>query len=680
MSNTLQKYAAPTITPSLGGRYAVGTTDGLPGYQPARVGGFIPTSLYAPLRTFIDGEGVTQVYPLSYLSYHLPYDRLVQSPPLSREEITQLIENNLRGQFNPTRPFVYCITDYNVWTADMVQPYVQPVPEIFDQRLLHTWNAGGVTVDSFDTRGRFTFTVDQGAYAVVGIAGSGVDPTDPNAVDFGFIFRQTLPVAVLERGVEFTLSSTTYASPANTFMVEYANGVVNYRVNGTSLRRVVTTPPLKPVFNGVAVLYSGNSRISGIAVTPMSGASLGLPALRMYRKAGIYSLPALRGGGGWKTFAYFSLPRTAKVRGGSAPFAFAEPQLRLLQITGGNRPPVTLPLLAVAGGQGSVGRVALRLRVLGSNKAYATGSVSLPRSSAAGLAGRVYPLGGMVTLPRARAVGTGQVGGRGTGVVRLPALIGRSARYSSAAVRMSAVQAFGYQDPPQEAFVSGAPFGSLAMAPQTYLIVTMNSAGVITYAATAQAVRIGDVSSTASVSSTATATAILTALMQSDLIGSSFEPMSEQGSMTWVVNTDTGASSSYENYAFNSFGTLAGQMYATRSDGVYLLEGDDDAGTPIRAGVSFGETNFGTEMLKRIEYAYIGVASTGTMYLKVLVKGGTEYVFAARRSDDYMAVQRIDIGRGMRVSYAAFEMYNSDGCDFELNTVSFKAAELTRRI
>jgi hypothetical protein len=27
-----------------------------------------------------------------------------------------------------------------------------------------------------------------------------------------------------------------------------------------------------------------------------------------------------------------------------------------------------------------------------------------------------------------------------------------------------------------------------------------------------------------------------------------------------------------------------------------------------------------------------------------------------------------------------FELYNSDGCDFELNTVSFRAAELTRSI
>ena len=120
-------------------------------------------------------------------------------------------------------------------------------------------------------------------------------------------------------------------------------------------------------------------------------------------------------------------------------------------------------------------------------------------------------------------------------------------------------------------------------------------------------------------------------------------------------------------------------MFGARSDGLYLMEGDTDAGVPIRASLAFGSTDFKTRHLKRPEHAYIGVASSGTMYLKVIVQG-KEYVYAARRSDDYMAVQRIDIGRGIRASYLAFELYNSDGCDFELNTVSFYAAELTRSI
>ena len=177
-----------------------------------------------------------------------------------------------------------------------------------------------------------------------------------------------------------------------------------------------------------------------------------------------------------------------------------------------------------------------------------------------------------------------------------------------------------------------------------------------------------------------TTTAILNALMSSALIGASFEPLSEQGGETWVINTDTGASSLYESYSFNSFATIGGRMYGVRSDGLYLMEGSTDDGAPIRASLGFGSTDFDSDKLTRLEHAYIGVASTGRMFLRVILRDGTRYTYAARRNDSYMAVQRIDVGRGIRASYMEFELYNDAGCDFELNTVSFHAAELTRRI
>jgi hypothetical protein len=146
------------------------------------------------------------------------------------------------------------------------------------------------------------------------------------------------------------------------------------------------------------------------------------------------------------------------------------------------------------------------------------------------------------------------------------------------------------------------------------------------------------------------------------------------------VNIDSGASTSYESYDFNSYAIFDGHYLGVKNDGLYLLEGDDDDGTPIRASISLGKQNFDTSLLKRPQYCYVGVSSSGTVFMKVTDASGTEYVYAARRADQQLATQRFDLGKGLRANYFTFELFNGDGADFEFNTVEFQLAELTRRI
>ena len=146
-----------------------------------------------------------------------------------------------------------------------------------------------------------------------------------------------------------------------------------------------------------------------------------------------------------------------------------------------------------------------------------------------------------------------------------------------------------------------------------------------------------------------------------------------------MVNWDSKASTKYENYDFNSFAQIGQRYYGVKADGVYLLEGDDDAGVPIRASLSFGKLDFGSMFKKRVPYAYMGVSSTGKMYLKVTANGET-YTYAARRSDDHLRAQRVDLGRGLTATYMEFELYNSNGADFELGSVEFSFMPLTRKI
>ena len=49
------------------------------------------------------------------------------------------------------------------------------------------------------------------------------------------------------------------------------------------------------------------------------------------------------------------------------------------------------------------------------------------------------------------------------------------------------------------------------------------------------------------------------------------------------LNTVNFSISEYVNYGFNSFAEIDGQMFGANENGLYLLDGSDDAGTNIVA-------------------------------------------------------------------------------------------------
>jgi hypothetical protein len=183
------------------------------------------------------------------------------------------------------------------------------------------------------------------------------------------------------------------------------------------------------------------------------------------------------------------------------------------------------------------------------------------------------------------------------------------------------------------------------------------------------------VTATASLSLVANYTLLINSFIQA---GFSF-PVLSNDNQVWVVS-EAGQTSRYEGYAFNSFGKFNGQYYGAKEDGIYLLEGDTDQGEPVRASVNFGKQNFGTALKKHVSNCYLGVSSSGKMYLKVTADGN-EYVYQARGSSEEMEMQRVDIGRGIRANFLIFELFNNDGCDFDLASVEFVVIpSSTRRI
>lgn len=154
--------------------------------------------------------------------------------------------------------------------------------------------------------------------------------------------------------------------------------------------------------------------------------------------------------------------------------------------------------------------------------------------------------------------------------------------------------------------------------------------------------------------------------------------MSDAGEV-WVVNDESSASAMYEDYSFNSFAKFDGKYYGAKSDGIYLLDGDTDDGQPVRSSVSFGRRDFGDSAKTSIHSCYIGVASDGTLVLKVTADG-TEYLYRTTRTTGELATQRIKTGRGIKANYLTLELFNADGADFELDNIEFELAKLARRI
>lgn len=170
--------------------------------------------------------------------------------------------------------------------------------------------------------------------------------------------------------------------------------------------------------------------------------------------------------------------------------------------------------------------------------------------------------------------------------------------------------------------------------------------------------------------------AALHALMRAGV--QTHEPGANQA--VWSVHAETGGSTAYEDFPFNSFAQIGGRYFGAAPGGLFELEGDTDNGAPIRASLHLGKRNFGSTQLKGISYCYMAVSSEGRMVVRVTTPEGQSYLYRTRRADDFMRVQRADFGRGLRANYLGLEIYNEDGADFELEQLEFAVNAMTRRI
>lgn len=149
------------------------------------------------------------------------------------------------------------------------------------------------------------------------------------------------------------------------------------------------------------------------------------------------------------------------------------------------------------------------------------------------------------------------------------------------------------------------------------------------------------------------------------------------GVTTWAVNTRTGAVTEYSNYDFNSFAQSGRRYLGASVDGLYVLDGDDDAGQPTIAHLRSGYAQFGGSRYTSFKAAYLGLRGDGSVFLKLDTGDGKSYTYKAVVQDQQST--KVRFGKGLRARYFAYELI-SEGQDFDLDTIEFVPVVAQRRV
>lgn len=182
---------------------------------------------------------------------------------------------------------------------------------------------------------------------------------------------------------------------------------------------------------------------------------------------------------------------------------------------------------------------------------------------------------------------------------------------------------------------------------------------------------------------TPTNVAEILAILTSAVGVSAFLSTGDEAYTAWVLDAETKAAWRYDNYPFNSFAQLDGMFLGALPDGIYKLDGTDDDGTEIGWNVRSGLLNFNTQLLKRIDVAYIGYTASGEVGLSVYTTSPEgekiQYNYAmVSRTANVTTANRIKVGRGLESTYWAFELVGTG--DFSLSDMQILPMVLERRV
>lgn len=350
---------------------------------------------------------------------------------------------------------------------------------------------------------------------------------------------------------------------------------------------------------------------------------------------------------------------------------------------------MTLPAMLMTAGGGFGGYVVLpAMQMFAGEGSRAEAVMTSPAPTLLAYGGTLpvtTSSGADMTAPVMVMSGILLAGSTGGGDLTLPTmtLLAADRVYGEARMNMPPMNMVGYDEPADEA-VAFEIFSTTNTAEAAgVLLVTVLDGVAVGATAVSTALLDAVVQEQLTASGTAATEQLLDAIARSFIqAGSTGILESAVGRTdldTPVWHDQAGGSTMYRGYSFNSFARIGGKYYGANEDGLFLLEGDDDAGTLIHASIDLGRLDFKTAEKKTISQCYLGMAADGNLVLKVIAEG-KEYLYKTRSFSPEMQQQRITTGKGLKTNYITAQFFNESGADFEIDSVRFFVADLTRRI
>jgi len=139
----------------------------------------------------------------------------------------------------------------------------------------------------------------------------------------------------------------------------------------------------------------------------------------------------------------------------------------------------------------------------------------------------------------------------------------------------------------------------------------------------------------------------------------------------WCVNLQNYGVTRFADFDFNSF--IDG--YGLKDDGLYALTG----GSSLDAHIDLGNDDFGTDLIKKMPYAYLAVASEAPIRITVTVDDD-QYEYESDATSGAMEMRRFKFGRGLKHTWFGLTISNTEGANFSLDSVEFYVVPTPRRI
>lgn len=146
---------------------------------------------------------------------------------------------------------------------------------------------------------------------------------------------------------------------------------------------------------------------------------------------------------------------------------------------------------------------------------------------------------------------------------------------------------------------------------------------------------------------------------------------------TWAMNTRNAAVTQYTGYNFNSFAKMGERYLGANDQGLFWLDGDDDAGRDVKSRITTGVIQPYGNKLATMQYAYLGMRGNGQFVITVTDEAGGSYDYTLDGA--HMETARITFGRGFKTRYFTFSL-ESQGQDFDLDGIEFTTTEMARKI